>query len=254
MSRVAIVIIAIIGLFSCRKTETVDEQKENRFGVEALVISGENRASLRLFMLDDSQNLNLPENLVVTLEGPGTEYTFTQTDDHNYVLEAPEPPIYANAPYALRIDGEDVAISASTRTPPGFNWIDSPMAQFNIDPGNPDAILDLISWQLQEDYEYLLKLEYLGENADPIPFLNNSFDFEEDFAFPIPDAGIPLYAGYFKNYGPYKISIYAVSKEYVAYFFPVDEGVLPLLESNIDGAFGYFSGVTAINFVFEVVE
>jgi hypothetical protein len=203
--------------------------------------------------LDSSPEASFPDDLIISLEGPGTNYTFAQTDEGVFTLEAPDPPIYANAPYELRVEGEDVFISATTQTPPGFNWTDSPVSQFKIDAGNPDAIVDLISWQMLEDYEYLLKLEYLGSEPDPIPFVSNSFSFEEDFAFPIPEAGVPLYAGYFRSYGEYKISIYAVSKGYAAYFFPVDEGVLPLLESNVNGAFGYFTGVTAINFVFEVV-
>jgi len=242
----------LLFLASCTETESPEEQLNERFGVESIVVSGENKAQLRIIPLNESAELYDIEMFDVSIQGPDGTFELDYIGDNMFRADESEITVFADALYRLKLSGESAEITAQVETPPAFDAIDSPGNLISPNPNLPDEILALISWENPGDYLFVLKLEFLGINPDPIPFDGPSGLFYENFAFPIPELGIPLYANYFSDYGPHRLTIYAVSEEYSSYFYPENNGLLPLLNSNVFGAFGYMAGLTSIKFEFDV--
>jgi len=111
-----------------------------------------------------------------------------------------------------------------------------------------------VQWtDLGDDYEYVLSLQCLEENAIPIGVIPGNFDA----VYNGPQVGntLSLEAQNFTFRGTHRLVIYALNRAFTdVYFFdPSDiRGLLKMPISNLPGSNGYVMGVTALEIVMEV--
>ena len=111
-----------------------------------------------------------------------------------------------------------------------------------------------VEWtDLGDDYEYVLSLRCLEENAMPISVIPGDFDVLHNG----PQLGntLSLEAQNFTFRGTHELLIYALNRAFTdVYFFdPSDiRGLLKMPISNLQGANGYVMGVTVLEITIEV--
>ncbi len=155
----------------------------------------------------------------------------------------------ANKTYSVEVALDSEKVFAQCHIPPAIHSI--PDVVSDTITINPDPAVSAFTYAWteldNEKYSYLIKLENMELNPVEIPFVNGPGDFAQ-FDGPYEYAQLQFLETDFRHYGHHQFKVFAIEKTFEELFFydgADSRGLLKNGPDNVDGARGYFAGVSS---------
>lgn len=215
--------------------------------------AGEPIANLEFFYLDENTGEQKSiETNALRIDGGGTTHLLVQ-DNNDFYFNVDSILLTTNTEYTLTGKFQNGDIQATCKTPPAIApepFLSADTVTINTDLSDSPVLL--LSWTALDpaDYSYILRLDNLEENPTEIPLTGESGNFYVQFSGPQEAPGIALYETDFKYYGLHRLTVYAIEKSFEEVFFfdsSDGRGLLKNGPDNVDGAKGYFTGVSSFS-------
>ena len=155
----------------------------------------------------------------------------------------------------VRYNGQSV--HSTTVVPEPVNVINQTNTVIPVDVNTDGEIVFNMEWEANESYSQVVDLFSIESAPEEIPYVNEIEDFDDLYAFPIPNSSLILKDLNFRFYGQYVLTINLISKEYEELFFydtDVGQSDIPEGPDNIEGGEGYFTSVSREQILLEIIE
>jgi hypothetical protein len=250
----AILTLLLSLLYSCAEVPDSEEQYEKHLLIEAVLVAENEVDKISVKRLNPSGLPTPVADADVELISPLGSIALSHNDNGVYTSD---DLVLPSADYDLVVRIDDHSLTGNAEVPPLFKWINSIPGTITIDPADPfEQVLNL-NWTENGEVEYVLKLTPLDEDAEEIDFVGaEGGQFAEVFALPQPESGTVLLASDFKVLGNHQLEVFAIYPDYAELFNPLvssNRENVPFIEGQIEGGFGYFTGVSqiAVEFIVE---
>jgi hypothetical protein len=152
---------------------------------------------------------------------------------------------------------DDYTAKAWTRVPPNIAFTSVSSNSITINPSSTGAPAMVVQWTpLNEDeYSYVIHLEPLDINATVIPFDVPAGRFNAQYSGPITQTGTIIFDTDFKYYGPHRLTVYAIRKDFEEmYFYDLTDlrGLALLSPDNIQNAKGFVTAISTTSIEFNI--
>ncbi len=237
-------LMALLSLSNCHKPDASAFQ-ENKIVVQGVLIAGANSQSIKIINFDTKNPINDAHVDICH----GNDCCNLSTDGNGIYFSGNDLQIYPDSTYRLEISYQEKSISSTTKIPASMTWVSVNNTIITIDTANTGQQVFVASWAIDEDVSFLLTLQNTEENPQSINYSSDPLEFNDFFEAPQANPNITLQDLFFTHYGAYIFTVYAIDKRYEKVFLyqPQLQQIRP--ESgpdNIQGAFGYFTGVSQL--------
>lgn len=234
----------LIALASCTRPV------ESEMVLAGILRHGEPTDSLQLLAFAQTGNAgdDLNGATAVILDGAGNEFNFAYSAGYLRNVGAALLP-QAGMTYHLTVNGSFGILKTSASVPTEIDTTFLDHDTYTIDPGNPAEAAFLINWNDVAGYSFILQLENLETNPQPLPFAETGL-FNSYYDLPIIESYAILPANFFSHFGEHRLTVYCIDRQYEDFYFysPADaHNLLHEATSNISGGKGYFTGVTSFS-------
>ncbi|NNC83796.1 MAG: DUF4249 family protein [Flavobacteriales bacterium] len=246
-------LLCIALIFSaCTKEESISEQFESKLVIDASLETGSPIQDIHAHTLIGNGPEQMIEGLEIFILSEGENILLSEDPESPGVYHGPAETIIApETEYSLRVNYKETAISATTITPPSLESVQTSKDFLEVDI---QGDLVFLSWDdLNEDIsfnQFFYVIELVPEEDDPEAIMRFSgggmtstvVSYQAEATLSIDD---------FLYYGSHLIKVYAIDKQYEHLFAPQDDITVDG-PTNIQGGYGYFLGVSAVQTSFEI--
>lgn len=218
-----------------------------------LLKAGEPVSGVRFFTLGDkeSSGYNTIQSASITLKDDlaNEEVKLTQ---NGHSFEANNMLVEANRKYILTTEYDGQTINTECRIPPNVLLVNISQTNIKINPNTQGMPVSTVEWNELDNikYSYALQLENLEDVKTEIPFELQGGNFESLYETPLLNNNLVLFDTDFKYYGHHRLTVYAIERSLESVFFYNSSDIRGLLQTgpdNIEGAQGYFAGVSSFS-------
>jgi len=238
-------------LGSCSKQETIEEQYNSKLVLNARIEVGSAISSIHAHSLLGQGQVDGVEDLdIIISTGEESIVLFEDTRNPGYYHGPEDFIVEAGEEYTLSTTYADNTISAQTLTPPSMEVLASSKTYLEADIQDDLIFLEWSNINSGSFNEYFYVLELTSLDADPIALVRvASSEFKSTVVSYVSEATLSV--DDFAYYGEHKIKVYAVNKAY-EHLFQSQQDFSTNGPSNIEGAFGYFIGSSAVETLIEI--
>ncbi len=214
------------------------------------LMAGQTAQGIRFFQTDPhSLQPALLSQSTLWLTGPNGSREALQNDGHQFF--STQTTLQHQATYQLLTEYGGETISVQCQTPPPLVLVHLSQNPIAVDPQSQGQPVSAITWnQLDtERYSYVLKLECLETNPQPIPFEVVSGNFDRLYRNPILTTTLTLFDTDFKYYGHHRLTVIGIDRSWEKLYFYQPSDIRGLLQSapgNVTGAQGFVAAATQL--------
>lgn len=235
IKKILILLLAILGLVSCDKSENT--------GVMVLsgqIEQGADACDIKVYSLKEESLTDL-EDAIVKVKVDGVNYTFAYIGNGVYRSLDIVSHLHDFTPCNVIVTHPDYATcTVDVELPKAPDVIEGSYS-YQVNSSYPELECLELTWQNEPGQNYFFELNYLDNDFNQIPFSGPSGLFETHYSGPQTGHHLHVFNNDFRYYGSHQLIIRAVDKLYLAahYYAGSDElGLLQAGSSNVKGGKG----------------
>jgi hypothetical protein len=259
MTRLTLFALVVFVFAGCSKEPDLHDQWEDVIAVEATLIVGQEVQNIKLRHLESDEYSYSPDPVsdanVQILVGDTTQTLSYDHESESYSKEGFI--VQPSTTYKLFIEHHGREFRATTQTPPALQMKSSSDGYVTVNPSLPDTVLMKFWWNQIPASRYVVHIQQLEEDAEPIPFENDHPSFNSLHIEPMSENGISVKTSELEFYGWHYLEVVAVNEKYTdiySYSSQVDQNILEQGPINIENVYGFFTGVSPASFKFYVMD
>lgn len=200
-------------------------------------------------------------NAEVVIESAEKKYRLSDLPNHPgiYQYTGNDFTIEPNTCYNLTVEYKNYELLAQTVTPSGSSCPvlsnDTLVPVETVTPKDIYNTYAVLSWKSLTDYTFIMK-NYIEKDTVPIEFSSfiNSTYLPYYLQQPFLGSVVVIQMQDFKYYGKYKMVVCQVNEDFVNLFEESDERPISLMQENINGGLGIFTGIYSDTVLINVVK